>query len=111
MNALALSLVNALAITPEAAHLNRLELLLARAKSLDCTGAIVDVRGEQVLSLSVFHGTRLLGHLHLEVDEMGNESWSLSTQCNALTGLPMQADWLLEGAKRVREVFNALVAP
>lgn len=103
--------MNALA-SPATAHLARLESLLARALSLGCTGAIVEMRGEPVLSISVWSDQRILGHLHLEpATAEREEEWYLTASCPALTGLPMQADWLTEGAKRVREVFTALVQP
>jgi hypothetical protein len=90
-------------------HIPRLEALLSRAIALGCTGAIIGVGVDHVLSLSAWDGTRLLGHLHMELVD-GEEKWNLSTQCYALTGIASQAEWLTEGAKRVREVFTALVA-
>lgn len=102
--------MNALA-SPAAAHLNRLESLLARAIALGCTGAIVEIDGESILSLTVWTSGRVVGFMHLNPpDELGNESWALSARCEVMAGLAMQADWLPEGAKRVREVFNALVS-
>ncbi len=88
----------------EAEPTSRLEQLLARAESLGLCAGIVDSNGP-TLVVSIFDGTRLLGHLYAYADE----TWRMESACTVMSGLPMQAGWLEEGAKRVRAAFDALV--
>lgn len=93
----------------------RLELLRLRALKLSTEArhidaTLVDSSG-QALVVVVYDGTRLLGTMIARTAEDGGETWHLCAEATAMAGLPMQADWLPESARVVREVFNALVTP
>lgn len=86
----------------------RLEQLLVRAESLGLSAGIVNSHGP-VLVVSIFDGVRLLGNINIwPATDESEERWHLDASCNVMTGLPMQADWLLEGAKRVKAAFDAM---
>jgi hypothetical protein len=62
------------------------------------------------LGVDVYEGTRHLGTL-LCYFEGGEERWRIQASCSIDGLLLPQADWLIEGAKRVHAAFLALVTP
>lgn len=90
----------------------RLELLRLRALKLSTDARHIDATlvDGNALVIVVYDGTRLLGTMVVRSTPEG-ETWHLCAECTVMAGLSMQADWLPEAARVVREVFNALVTP
>jgi hypothetical protein len=84
----------------------RLELLRIRALKCGHTADIVTENGP-VLSITVFDAKRIVGFINVWPEET-EERWSLNVHVDALAGLPMQADVLVENAKLVRDAFVAV---
>jgi hypothetical protein len=93
---------------------DRLEQLAAKAIALgiDSDALVVESNGRRVLVINIDVGTRRLGSLTVLAETPDDEErWHLEATCSVMPGLPMQADWLAVGAKRVKTAFEALVAP
>ncbi len=97
--------------TPES--LTRLEYLRRRAEAMGHGAYVVNHGDGEHLSVIVRDGkSQMVGTLVCDAATAENEEkWRLTADCTVAAGLMMQVDWLPENARRVREVFAALVCP
>ena len=105
----AYNVVRGVMVLEEPSNAERLEQLRLKALEMGLTADIFNHGDGPHLCVDVYDGTRHLGTLlcFFEGDE---EKWRLQAACSVAASLPMQADWLVGGAKKVTDVFAALVA-